>query len=81
MSTGISDWVNLGEIGAIYPFVGAEWLLVLLAVVFWIWWHVQCIRQENRELEEAAAYYRRIGVEKAMDSKAKPRLPGGKPTT
>ena len=75
MSTGISDWVNLGEIGAIYPFVGAEWLLVLLAGIFWIWWHVQCIRQESRDLEEAATYYRRIGVEKAMDRKAKPRLP------
>ena len=75
MSTGISDWINLSEIGAIYPFVGAEWLLVLLAVVFWIWWHVQGIRQENRELEEEATYYRRIGVEKAMHRKAKPRLP------
>ena len=53
----------------------AEWLLVLLAVVFWIWWHVQGIRQENRELEEEATYYRRIGVEKAMHRKAKPRLP------
>lgn len=75
MSTGLSDWVNLDNIGAFYPFAGAEWLLVLAAVIFWIWWHVKTIRQENQEMEEARKYFRKIGLEKAMDTKGKARLP------
>lgn len=75
MSTGLRDWVNLEEIGPIYPFVGIEWLLVIAAVVFWIWWHVRVIRDENQEMEEAVELYRRIGVDKAMHPKGKPQLP------
>lgn len=75
MSTGLRDWVGLENIGAFYPFQGMEWLLVLAAVIFWIWWHVRCIRDENREMSEAAAHYRRVGVEKCMSADGKPRLP------
>ncbi len=37
MFTGISSWSNPESIGAIYPFVGTEMLLVIAAAVFWIW--------------------------------------------
>ena len=25
--------------GAIYPMAGLEWLWLIIAVVFWLWWH------------------------------------------
>lgn len=75
MSNGVLDWVNLDVIGPIYPFVGTEGILVAAAVVFWIWWHVRCIRDENREMNEAVELYRRIGVDKAMHPKGKAQLP------
>lgn len=67
MSTGISSWSNPSEITVIYPFPGTEWLLVIAGFVFWIWWHVKQIREENRALEEAAEYHRRHGVRRAME--------------
>ena len=33
MSTGIEAWKNLAEIGPIYPFVGAEFALVVVESV------------------------------------------------
>ncbi len=67
MSTGISSWSNPAEITAIYPFPGTEWLLVIAGFVFWIWWHIKQIREENRALEEAAEYHRKHGVRKTME--------------
>lgn len=75
MSTGIQDWVNFSDIGAIYPFQGIEGLLVLAAVVFWVWWHIYAIRDEDREMKEAAEHYRKIGVENAMAPDGKARKP------
>ncbi len=59
MSTGsIENFTgNIAEIGPMYPFVGTEWLLALLCLVFWLAWHVLQIRIENRELEVDAARY------------------------
>ncbi len=53
MSTnGLTSWaVNLKDVGAIYPFQGAEWLFVILGVVFWIAWHVIQTRQETETIE------------------------------
>ena len=52
MSTnGMTSWaVDLKDVGAIYPFQGAETLLVILGLAFWIGWHVWQIRHENAEL-------------------------------
>ena len=39
----VTSWVetlNAGET-VVYPFVGTEWLWLLIAVVFWITWHVR----------------------------------------
>ncbi len=59
MSTGsIENFTgNIAEIGPMYPFVGTEWLLASLCLVFWLAWHVLQIRVENRELEVDAARY------------------------
>ena len=68
MSTGISSWSNPDAITAIYPFVGSEVLLTVAGVAFWIWWHIKQIRDENRELAEAAAAHQTAGVKKVMES-------------
>jgi len=53
MSTnGMENWaVDLKDVGAIYPFQGAEVLMVILGVVFWIGWHVIQTRQESAEIK------------------------------
>lgn len=73
MSTGIQDWVNFSEITAIYPFQGLEGILVIATVVFWLWWHFRAIRDENREMKEAAEYYRRVGLENVLHPEGKAR--------
>lgn len=67
MSTGISSWSNPETIEAIYPFVGTEMLLTVAGVVFWVWWHVKQIRDENRELAEAAESHQNEGLHNVMD--------------
>ena len=54
MSTnGLTTWaVDLKDIGAIYPFQGSEWLLVLLGLAFWIAWHIIQTRQETEQIEK-----------------------------
>lgn len=54
MSTnGYENWaVDLKDVGAIYPFQGAEVLMVVVGVVLWLAWHVWQIRSENAELDE-----------------------------
>ena len=54
MSTGnFENWAgNIADIGPIYPFVGSEWLLVLIGVVYWIVWHVRQIGSENQALAD-----------------------------
>ncbi len=47
-TNGLTSWaVDLKDVGAIYPFQGAEWLFVILGVAFWIAWHVLQTRQET----------------------------------
>ncbi len=53
MTTGIESWAgNISEIGPIYPFVGSEWLLVIVGVVTWIGWHIWQSSHETRTYEE-----------------------------
>lgn len=78
MQTGLTDWTQLDKIGAFYPFQGLEWLLVAAAVCFWIWWHYRCIVDENKEMNEAADYYRRHGIANCLTEDGKPRRPAAK---
>lgn len=66
ISTGLDSFSNPTEIGPLYPFVGAEWFFVLLAVVLWLLWHVAQIRLENRDNARAVETYERIGLDRVM---------------
>jgi len=53
MSTiGYESWaVDLAEVGPVYPFQGAEFLMFLIGLAFWIGWHVIQFRQEKAEFD------------------------------
>ncbi|MEP4194861.1 MAG: hypothetical protein ABJL99_04410 [Aliishimia sp.] len=55
MSTiGYENWaVDLADVGPIYPFQGAEVLMTVLCVVFWLGWHILQARKESADLEKA----------------------------
>ena len=40
--------------GAVYPGVGTEGILVLIAFVLWIGWHVISAKQESEKLSKLA---------------------------
>jgi hypothetical protein len=40
--------VDLASLGPVYPFVGMEKLLVLIALIVWVGFHIWQIRFENR---------------------------------
>lgn len=54
MSTGnFENWAGeITEIGAIYPFVGSEFVLWIIGIVLWVLWHIVQARMENKQYEE-----------------------------
>jgi len=54
MTTGsFENWTGtITDIGPIYPFVGWETALFILAVVLWIVWHVVQARGESKRYKE-----------------------------
>ena len=54
----VTNWIDhlsAKEVaGAVYPGVGTEGLLVLVAVVIWIGWHVIAAKQEEEDLKKLA---------------------------
>lgn len=52
MSTnGMSNWaVDLKDVAAVYPFQGAEFIMYIAALVFWLWWHWAQLRNEKTEI-------------------------------
>lgn len=49
MPTGLESFSNPAEIGPIYPFVGTEVALSIIAFILWIAWHVVTARAENKQ--------------------------------
>ncbi len=71
MSTGnFANWDgDLTLLGPIYPFVGWEMIMVIIAVVFWVGWHVLQLRGENRQHDAEAALLRQGGnLQKAVEA-------------
>lgn len=57
MNTGmIESWAgNPLEIGAMYPFVGGEFVFFILAVIFWIVWMIRQMQSESSMYQEEVA--------------------------
>jgi hypothetical protein len=73
MTTGnFTNWDgDLLQIGPIYPFVGWEGIMALIALIVWIGWHILQIRAENRQLSEEAANLRKTGnLQKAVEAES-----------
>ena len=53
----VTSWTEAVPEGVtqIYPYVGTEWLWLLIAVVFWIYWHVTTSAGETQEQDELAS--------------------------
>lgn len=70
MSTiGYENWaVDLNDVGAIYPFQGAEGVMVLIGVVLWIIWHIVQLKNEAKEIEyEKQHNHRKENIEQSVD--------------
>ena len=75
MTTGnFTDWNgNMFDLGPIYPFVGSEVFMVIVAFVFWLGWHYLQIRMENRQLDDEARELRKAdNLQKALQSERPP---------
>jgi hypothetical protein len=72
MTGNFANWDgDLTQLGPIYPFFGWEGLMVILALIFWIGWHILQIRTENRQLDEEASNLRKAGnLQKAVEAES-----------
>jgi hypothetical protein len=60
---------TITDIGPIYPWVGLEGAMVIVAVVVWVGWHILQIRMESRRLEDQARALRQSGdLQKLLQS-------------
>ncbi len=71
-TTNVESWaVDLADVGAIYPMVGSEVILVIIGVAFWIFWHVWQIKHESATYDaEVEKYGSPEAVQKALDDQA-----------
>jgi|TARA_B100000809_G_C14794277_1_gene407879 hypothetical protein len=52
-TTPIDTWaVDLADVTVIYPWTGSEGLMVLVAVVLWLAWHVWQLKHENATYDQ-----------------------------
>jgi predicted ABC-type sugar transport system permease subunit len=63
MNRAFTDWnSNVAELGPLYPFVGLEFLMVIVLLVVLVVWYIAQIGMENRQLNTEAAAMRKDGV-------------------
>ncbi len=52
-TTPLDSWaVDLADVTFIYPFVGSEFIMVVIGVVLWIAWHIWQVKFENATYKE-----------------------------
>ena len=57
-TTPIETWaVDLADVTFIYPFVGTEVIMVVIAVVFWLLWHVWQCKSESQYFKDEVDKY------------------------
>ncbi len=57
-TTPIDTWaVDLADVTLIYPGVGYEVIMAVVAIVLWLAWHVWQVRHENATFEEEKRKY------------------------
>jgi len=57
-TTIVTTWAtDISQLGPIYPFVGSEFLMFIVAVVFWIGFHIIQFRKENEAFKEQIAKF------------------------
>ena len=57
-TTPIDTWaVDLADVTVIYPWVGTEALMVWVAIILWLLWHVWQVRHENAEYKDQIEKY------------------------
>ena len=76
-TTAVETWAgaDLSQIGPIYPMVGTEFVLFLIGLAFWLWFHVTQARIEKKEFEadeEAARDPERL--KRVFDEEAQARV-------
>jgi uncharacterized membrane protein len=71
MSTNVESWSDVASLGAIYPFPGIEWPLVIIGVLIWLAWHCWQIRSENKEYDDALRHYNEVGLDAALDHRGR----------
>jgi hypothetical protein len=64
-----STWaVDLANVGAVYPWIGLEVIMVIVAVAAWILWHILQIREEENEYAtDIKRYGSKESIKKAID--------------
>ena len=64
-----NSWaVDLKDVGAVYPWVGWELIMVLVAIALWILWHIIQINQENADYaDDIKKYGSKESIKKALD--------------
>ena len=64
-----STWaVDLANTGAVYPWQGYELIMVIVAVLAWIVWHIVQLRGEKVEFaEDVRKYGSKEAIKKALD--------------
>ena len=55
----LENWNGVAEMGAVYPMIGTEGLLVVIGVAYWIIWHIVNTRKEQDKLREDTAEHKR----------------------
>ncbi len=57
-TTPIETWaVDLADVTVIYPFVGWETAMTVVAVILWLGWHVWQVKFESQTYDEEVAKY------------------------
>ncbi len=56
--TPIETWaVDLADVTLIYPWVGSEFIMAVVAIVLWLAWHVWQVKHESATYEEEKRKY------------------------